>query len=175
MVALQLARRASSLVSAYFAVCVLIQVARSQQSMCVTSEVDSCYSERKVICSNYTYVDRECSSGTVLGISYGNSMYTVSHGSNLPSYNASFEVISLHLCHERALEVTISDLPCETECTSKKDDYIFNSFLFSCNDLPNVLSSGLTIVLFQRTENPSCSHLKTKFVIIDTRGLKLIG
>ena len=178
MVALQLARRASSLVSACFAVCVLIRVARSQQSMCVTSEVDSCYSERKVICNNYTYVyvDRDCLSGTVLGISYENSMYIVSHGSSLPNYDdASFEVISLHLCHERALEVTISDLPCETECTSEKDDFLLNGFLFSCKDLPNVLSSGLTIMLFERTENPSCSHLKTKFVIIDTRGLKLIG
>lgn len=175
MVALQLARRASSLVSACFAVFVLIRVARSQQSMCVTSE-DSCYSERKVICNNYTYLDRDCLSGTVFGISYGNSMYTVSHGSNLPDYDdTSFEVISLHLCHERALEVTISDLPCETECTSEKDGFISNSFLFSCKDLPNVLSSGLTIVLFERTENPSCSRLKTKFVIIDTRGLKIIA
>jgi hypothetical protein len=177
MVALQSARKASSLVSAYFAVCVLIRVARSQQLLCVddATREDSCYNERKVICNNYTDVRRDCLSGTVYSILYGDSMYTVSHGSNLPDYfDSTSEVISLQLCHEKAIEVTVSDLAYGSKCTSKKDEYISHSFLFSCNNLLNVLSSGLTILFFERIENPSCSCLKSKFVIIDTRGLKIV-
>lgn len=178
MIVLQLARRAPSLVSAYFAVCILVRVTRSQQSICVNdlTNEDSCYNERSVICNNYTDVNRGrgCLSGTVLSLSYGSAKYTVTHGSKLPYNENSFEVVSLQFCHEKALEVTISDLACGTKCLSEKDEYISNSFLFSCSNLSNLIKFGLTIVLFERTETPPCSHLKTKFVVIDTRGLKTI-
>ena len=176
MVVLQLARRAPSLVIAYFAVCILIRVARSQQSICVNdlTNEDSCYNERSVICNNYTDVNRSCLPGTVLSLSYGSAKYTVTHGSKLSYSENSLEVVSLRLCHEKALQVTISDLACGIKCTSEKDAYISNSFLFSCSNLSNLIKLGLTIVLFERIETPPCSHLKTKFVIIDTRGLKTI-
>ena len=176
MVVLQLARRAPSLVSAYFAVCILVRVTRSQQSICVNdlTNEDSCYNERSVICNNYTDANPDCLPWTVLSLSYGSAKYTVMHGSKLPYNENSFEVVSLQLCHEKALEVTISDLACGTKCTSEIDEYISSSFLFSCNNLSNLIKFGLTIVLFERTETPPCSHLKTKFVVIDTRGLKII-
>ena len=175
MVPLQLARRASSFVDVCFVVCILVGVARAQQFMCVSdlTNADSCYNEREVICNNST---GSCLPGTVTRLSYGTTThtYTVIHGSNLPYNEESFDVIALQLCHEKALKVTISDLACGEKCTSRNDKYISNSFLFSCSNLPNLISLGLTIVLFEKTENPSCSHLNTMFVVIDTRGLKTI-
>ena len=173
MVALQLARRAPSLI---FAVCILIRVARSQQSVCVNdlTNEDSCYNERSVICNNYTDVHHDCLPGTVVSLLYGSAKYTITHGSNLPYDENSYEVVALHLCHEKALEVTVSDLACGTKCTSEKDLYISNSFLFSCSNLSNLIKLGLTIVLLERAETPPCNLLKTKFVVIDTRGLKTI-
>ena len=179
MVALPLVRRAPSSVCAYFAVCVLLiilGVVRCQQSTCANDlmNIDSCYNEREVICNNYTDVHSDCLSETVSSLSYGSATYTVNHGINLPYNESSFEVVALQLCHERALELNVSDLACGKKCTTKNDLFISNSFLFSCSGLPNLIKLGLTIVLFERTENPSCSHLNTKFVVIDTRGLKTI-
>ena len=165
------ARRSLALVTC-LAVYILVGVARAQQFMCVNSltNADSCYNERKVICNNST---SSCSPGIVTRLTYHGtitSMYTVTYGNNFTYNENSFEVIALPLCHEKALKVTISDLACGENCTSRNDEYISHSFLFSCRNLPNLISLGLTIVLFEKTENPSCSHLNTKFVIIDTRG-----
>ena len=178
MVPLQ-ARRSLAFVT-YLAVCILVGVARAQQSICVNNltNADSCYNERKVLCNNYTSADTHgsCLPGTVARLSYGKDArgsgyrYTVSYGNNLTYNENSFEVIALQLYHEKALEVIISDLACGEKCTSRKDVHISNSFLFSCRNLPNLINLGLTIILFERIENPSCSHLNTKFVVIDTRG-----
>ena len=169
MVPLQ-ARRSLVLVT-YLAVCILVEVARAQQSMCVNNltNANSCYNEREVICNNST---SSCSPGTVTRLTYGTitRFYTVIHERNFTYNESSFEVIALQLCHEKALKVTISDLACGEKCTSQNDEYLLNSFLFRCSNLPNLISLGLTIVLFERTENPSCNHLNTKFVVIDTRG-----
>ena len=169
MVPLQV-RRSLALVTC-LAVYILVGVARAQQFMCVNNltNADSCYNERKVICNNST---SSCSPGTVNRLTYGTTtrMYTVIHDRNFTYNESSFEVIALQLCHEKALEVTISDLACGQKCTSQNDEYISNSFLFRCSNLPNLISLGLTIVLFEKTETPSCNHLNTKFVVIDTRG-----
>ena len=180
MVALQLPRRALSLLSAYFTVCILIRVARSQQSVCQVGDLtndESCYNEGEVICNNYTDTNHSCLPRTINGLSYDANAaeYTVAYGDDLPYNENSFEVVSLQLCHEKALEVTLNDLTCGRKCTSRKDQYIQKSFLFSCSNLSNLIKVGLTIVLFKNIpENPSCSDKKIKFVVIDTRGLKTI-
>lgn len=172
-----LSRRTLSLISAYFALCILIRVTLSQQSVCQVNDLtndESCYNEREVICNNHTGTSHGCLPRTVNSLSYdGNgAKYTVEHGDNLPYSENSFEVVALQLCHEKAIELTLNDVTCGMTCTSEKDIYISNSFIFSCNSLPNLIEVGLTIVLFKSI--PQCSDQKTKFVVIDTRGLKTI-
>ena len=177
MVAVQLAPSGLLLTSVCFAFCIFIQVAQPQQLICANDLTNegSCYSERQVICNNYTDNNRDCLSQTVRRLSYGGLEYTVLYGNSLAYSESSFEVVALKLCHKEALELTLSDVACAKQCTSRKYEYIADSFIFSCDNLSNLIYHGLTIVVFRTIENQSCSDLKTKFVVIDTRGACMIA
>ena len=173
MIVVKLAQRALLLTSAY---CIVIQVAQPQQLTCVNDLTNegSCYSERQVICNNYTDSNHDCLSETVRRLSYGSSEYTVLYRNSFAYNESSFEVVALKLCHREALELTLSDVACAKQCTHREYEYIANSFIFSCDNLPNLIYLGLTIVVFRTIENQSCSDLKTKFVVIDTRDVCII-
>ena len=176
MIVVKLAQRALLLTSAY---CIVIQVAQPQQLTCVNDLTNegSCYSERQVICNNYTDSNRDrCLSQTVLSLSYygDRSEYTIFYGNSLAYLSeSSVEVVALKLCHREALELTLSDVACAKQCSYRKCESSA-CFSFSCDNLPNLITNGLTIVTFRTIENQSCSDLKTKFVVIDTRGVCMI-
>lgn len=132
---------------------------------------DSCYSEREVICNNYTDSRHDCIPDTVRSLSYGKNGYSVSYGANFTfSANSVPEVTAFKLCHREALQLTLSDLKCGEKCTSANHPYIQSYFTFACSHLPNLIYDGLTIVAFRKIESPLCSRIETKFVVIDTRG-----
>ena len=171
MVALQVARRVSTLM---FVLCMFVRCARPQESTCINDvfNEENYLNEGLVICDKYTdsRFDR-CPNGTVKGLSYRDDGYMVNYGSNLTAFSKSstFDVFALKICYKEVSSVTFGDLNRATPCgTSEMTPFIDNSFKFSCDNLPNLINIGLTIIVFRAVDDSQCLPI---LVVIDTTGL----
>ena len=143
-----------------------------------TSEDTShCYEASRVLCNNYTEMNRDCEENTVTLLIYDRDTgsYNFIYGSEFQTADFQPEITYFRLCHREALDLTQNDLKCGNQCSVRVNAHIQNTFVFTCNDLPNLVYAGLTIILFKMKTDMLHVHTcvnqtKYRFAVVDTRG-----
>ena len=143
----------------------------------ISEDTSHCYEANRVICNNYTDMNRSCEESTVRSLSYNRTgSYKVFYGSEFQTADFHLpEVTSFRLCYGEALRLTQNDLKCGNQCSVSVNVHILNTFSFTCSDLPNLLNKGLTTILFKMKTDmmhvQTCvNHAKYRFAVVNTRG-----